>query len=111
MRAGRLSSRIEFLRRTDAKDEYGQKTNVLDVILSRKADVSKPDTLERNIETGNYSVLVHTFRVRFDKKTGAIRYADKIRFNGLDFEITSIENVRNLNRELLFTGAHNDRNV
>lgn len=109
MRAGRLRSDISFLRRLDAKDAYGQSSTVYTKFAQRRCSVFSVAIGEDEERQGNTSFVTQKFGCRYDNTTKSITYADRLRFNGLDFEIIAIENVGNRNREIIFTGAHNAR--
>lgn len=109
MRAGNLRSEIGFLRRTEGKDSYGQKSITYTKFARRRCSVFAVSVGEDEQREGNNGYVTQKFGCRYDGTTKGISYADRIMFNGLEFEIIAIENVGNRNREMIFTGSHNAR--
>lgn len=109
MRSGRLRSKIEFLRQVETKDQYGEKSKTFNTVAFRWGEAFSVIVGEKSEQSGDIDYMTQRFRVRYDSATKSITYSDRIRYNGAIFEIVAIENTENRNKELVFTGARNDR--
>lgn len=109
MRAGRLRAKIEFLRQQEVKDEYGEKSTEYETIAFRWGDSFGQLVGEDEERHGKSGYITQKFRVRYDSVINSVRFSDQIRYNGAIYGIIAIENKDNRNKELVFTGAHNER--
>lgn len=109
MKAGRLRARVEFQRQQETKDAYGEKSTTYETFCIRWGEPFGLAAGEEAERYGKSGYMIQKFRVRYDSMTKTVGYADRIKYNGAQFEIVAIENKNNRNEELIFTGAHNER--
>lgn len=109
MRSRQLKAKIEFQRQAETKDQYGERSKSYETYCIRWGEPFGLSSSESEQEHGKTASVLQKFRVRYDSTTKTVSYSDRIKYNGAIFEIIAIDNKHNKNKELVFTGSHNER--
>jgi len=99
MRSGERRFRVSILAPPVSANEYGQPDSYTE-IAERDAAIYPVRGAERWQALKDQSETTHRVNIRYDALLAAVAPEYRIRFKGRVFEITSILNVDELNREL-----------
>lgn len=95
--ARNLRNKIVFNSITENENEYGEKTESLTPVLTLMSEISDSEISQDQTAEGNSIGSFKTFRIRFHSGVNASMI---ITFKGENYEIASINNVKELNRVL-----------
>lgn len=109
MRAGKLNARVELWLRSTDVSALGEHSESYDVSALRYASIEPLSGREYFAAVGAESTISTRIRMRYDSVTAALTTADRLKSNGVLYDIKSIINPDNGRRELLFMCETNDR--
>lgn len=97
MRPGRLNKRVEILRSVQSSDGQGGYSETWTIALTRYADWIPGLSKERFSNDKTENPLEGIFRVRY---TSQILESDRVRYKGVEYEIVSLINKDDQDKEL-----------
>lgn len=96
----RLRTRVSFLSLDTAQNDYGETIEDFNLVKNTWAEVITSDKEKTILSDGDNVESQKSFRVRYSK---TITCAKFIECDGVKYEIQSIENPNQLNKELIIS--------
>ena len=109
MRAGKLSQRVEIWIRSTAVSDLGEHSESFDVSAIRYASIEPLQGREYFSAVGVESNISTRIRLRYDSITAALTTTDRLKSNGILYNIKSIINPDGRSREVVLMCETNDR--
>lgn len=101
MISGKLRHRITAERQVTTKDAAGQINDTWTVLFTRMADLEPVSGREYFNASGERAEITTQIRVRYDAATASLKPYDRILHGSTAYDVMSVINVRERNRELL----------
>jgi SPP1 family predicted phage head-tail adaptor len=101
MRSGRLRHFAIIERQDTTPDTYGQLENIWTTIADRSVSVEPLNGREYFNASGERSEVTTRIRMRYDSETAQIKPYDRITIGDAVYDIVSVINVQQRNRELV----------
>lgn len=105
MRAGRLVKTVTIEQVIESQSSTGQVVETWQTYAIRRASVEPLKGREFFDGKQVYGETTMRFRLRYDSKTGAIRPKMRLSYDSKTFDIQSVINVREKNREILILAS------
>lgn len=109
MRAGKLRNSIILKRRSLNVSELGEHSIKYSVIGIRRGSRVQQSANELQISIGEGVEITTRIKLRYDRLTSSLNEADRLNIDGKDYDIKSINNMMEKNRELVFTCINSER--
>jgi SPP1 family predicted phage head-tail adaptor len=101
MRSGRLRHAATIERQSTTPDSFGQLVDTWSTIAHRTVSVEPLNGREYFNASGESSEITTRIRMRYDEDTAEIKPFDRIMIDGRTYDIVSVINVQQRNRELV----------
>ena len=105
----RLNAKVELWFRSTTVSSLGEHSESYDVTGLRYASIEPLTGREYFSAVGVESSVSVRIRMRYDSLSAALRTTDRLKANGMLYNIKSIIDVDNARRELMFMCETNDR--
>ena len=101
MRAGRLRHKITIERQSATEDAHGERIDTWATLAIRWASVEPLNGKEFFASSGEQSQITTRIRLRYDSTLSDLAPPDRISFNSVIYNIESVINPNELNKDLI----------